>query len=163
MLLAHTHTIMPIGKRSGDKPAMTEDLELKHEPALVAPLEAYGSGLPNSSLPEIDSHHSHAAGVSSAASKAAPVLPAQGLTQNNVTGPLPPILIAAMNQIGQGQQPVSSTQALLHSDTDEPVQPHQGQGSDDVQGTLPASLVAAMNPGQPATQSLQSLLQADQE
>ncbi len=116
------------GKKSGDKPAAPEDTETKHElvPTTAAPPEAHISGLAAPSSAAVgDTHNSHTLGMA-AAPASAPILPAPAPIPHD-TALLPPVLIAALNQINQGQAqqglPAMETlQSLLQPGTDNPVQ-----------------------------------------
>ncbi|KAL0031313.1 hypothetical protein WJX79_002806 [Trebouxia sp. C0005] len=92
------------GKKSGDKPAAPEDTETKHElvPATAAALEAHISGLAAPSSAAVrETHNSNTLGMA-AAPAMTPILPAQAPLPHD-TAQLPPVLIAALNQINQGQ------------------------------------------------------------
>jgi uncharacterized protein YkwD len=117
-----------VGKRSGDKSAAPEDIETKHEfvPTTTAPLEAQvsGSAAPSSAAVR-ETHNSNTLGMA-AAPAMAPILPAQAPLPHD-TAQLPPVLIAALNQINQGQAQqglpaIESLQSLLQPSTDHPVQ-----------------------------------------
>ncbi len=117
-----------VGKKSGDKPAASEDTETKHElvPATAAPIEAHVSGLAAPSNAAVrETHNSNTLGMA-AAPAMAPILPAQAPLPHD-TAVLPPVLIAALNQINQGQAQqglpaMESLQSLLQPSTDHPVQ-----------------------------------------
>lgn len=113
-------------KRSGDRAAAAEDVEMKHEPApmTAVPSESYASGLSTQgSAPVVPAHHSNGAGTGPTA---APVIPTQApLSHDAAAMGLPPILMAALNQIQQGQglqqglPSVDSLQALMQAGTDQ--------------------------------------------
>ncbi len=98
---------------------MAEDIEMA--PSTATPLEGYDSSLAAAnSAPVLDSHNRGASGMTSVGSMStapnmAPMLPAQAQLMQHA-GPMPAVLVAALNQIGQGQP---SLQSLLHADTDE--------------------------------------------
>ncbi|DBA95241.1 TPA: hypothetical protein ACH3X3_013138 [Trebouxia sp. C0006] len=116
------------GKKSGDKPAAPEDTETKHEPVptTAAPLEAHVSGLAAPSSAAVgEIHNSNTLGMATAPASA-PILPAPAPLPHD-TALLPPVLIAALNQINQGQAQqglpsLESLQSLLQPSTDNPVQ-----------------------------------------
>ncbi|KAA6423337.1 MAG: hypothetical protein FRX49_06789 [Trebouxia sp. A1-2] len=116
------------GKKSGDKPAAPEDTETKHElvPATAAALEAHISGLAAPSSAAVrETHNSNTLGMA-AAPAMTPILPAQAPLPHD-TAQLPPVLIAALNQINQGQAQqglpaIESLQSLLQPSTEHPVQ-----------------------------------------
>ena len=117
-----------VGKKSGEKPAAPEDTDTKRElvPATAAPLEAHISGLAApSSAAGRETHNSNTLGMAAPAAMA-PILPVQA-PQSHDTALLPPVLIAALNQINQGQAQqglpaIESLQSLLQPSTDYPVQ-----------------------------------------
>lgn len=117
-----------VGKKSGDKPAAPEDTETKHElvPATAAALEAHISGLAAPSSAAVrETHNSNTLGMA-AAPAMTPILPAQAPLPHD-TAQLPPVLIAALNQINQGQAQqglpaIESLQSLLQPSTEHPVQ-----------------------------------------
>ncbi|KAL0026237.1 hypothetical protein WJX77_004600 [Trebouxia sp. C0004] len=116
------------GKRSGEKPAALEDTETKHEfvPTTASPLEAHVSILAAPSSAAVrETHNSNILGMA-AAPAMAPILPVQAPLPHDATQ-LPPVLIAALNQINQGQAQqglpaIESLQSLLQPSTDRPVQ-----------------------------------------
>ncbi len=117
-----------VGKKSGDKPAAPEDTDIKHElvPTTAAPIDAHVSGLAAPSSAAVgETHNSNTLGMA-AAPASAPILPAQAPLPHD-TALLPPVLIAALNQINQGQAQqglptIDSLQSLLQHGTDNSVQ-----------------------------------------
>ena len=115
-------------KRSGDRAAAAEDVEMKHEPASMTavPSESYASGLSTQgSAPVVHAHHSNGAGTGATAA-AAPLVPTQApLSHDAAAMGLPPILMAALNQIQQGQgmqqglPAAESLQASMQAGTDQ--------------------------------------------